>query len=132
MISNSENAIANDLENTEKLKVTFAQIIVCGTAEKPYYNIMWFDHDGCGHIGYGSYYLEYVFKWLSDEFEIEGNIFSADVVPVVHGRWINEGVYVTTAYGSLDVYRCSVCDREITIDDFDSYCPNCGARMDGE
>ena len=56
----------------------------------------------------------------------------ADVVPVVHGRWINEGVYVTTAYGSLDVYRCSVCDREITIDDFDSYCPNCGARMDGE
>ena len=54
---------------------------------------------------------------------------AADVAPVVHGEWINEGVYVTTAYGSLDVYRCSVCDREITIDDFDSYCPNCGADM---
>lgn len=57
---------------------------------------------------------------------------AADVVPVVHGRWINEGVYVTTAYGSLDVYSCSVCGSEITIDGFDSYCPNCGAKMDLE
>lgn len=54
-----------------------------------------------------------------------------DAVPVVHGRWIDEGAYVTTAYGSLDVYQCSNCNREITIDDYDNYCPNCGARMDG-
>ena len=46
------------------------------------------------------------------------------------GRWVDEGEYVTTAYGSLDVKRCSHCDREITIDDFDSYCPNCGAEME--
>lgn len=70
-----------------------------------------------------------IISWL---ISIINEVPVAKVAPVVHGRWINEGVYVTTAYGSLDVYRCSVCDREITIDDFDSYCPNCGARMDGE
>lgn len=55
-----------------------------------------------------------------------------DAVPVVHGRWIDEGAYVTAAYGSLDVYQCSNCNQEITIDDYDNYCPNCGARMDGD
>ena len=57
---------------------------------------------------------------------------AVDAEPVRHGRWINEGVYVTTAYGSLDVYRCSACNSEITIDNYDSYCPNCGAKMDKE
>lgn len=54
-----------------------------------------------------------------------------EYAPVRHGRWVNEGVYVTTAYGSLDVYKCSICNEEITIDGFDSYCPHCGAKMDG-
>ena len=57
---------------------------------------------------------------------------TVDAVPVVHGRWIDEGAYVTAAYGSLDVYQCSNCNQEITIDDYDNYCPNCGARMDGD
>ena len=129
MISNSENAIANDLENTEKLKVTFAQIIVCGTAEKPYYNIMWFDNNGCGYIGYGSYYLEYVFQWLSENFEVECDILSADVAPVVHGRWVwNEECHCwvcSNCYlSALNNYRGWSTES--------NYCPNCGARMDGE
>ena len=128
MISNSENAIANDLENTEKLKVTFAQIIVCGTAEKPYYNIMWFDNNGCGYIGYGSYYLEYVFQWLSENFEVECDILSADVAPVVHGRWVAK----PTMYRHPNArnYYCSECRYEPT--ETKEFCPNCGARMDGE
>lgn len=56
----------------------------------------------------------------------------ADVAPVVHGRWIDRGDYVTTAYGSLPVNRCSECHMDVTLEDFDSYCPNCGARMDGD
>lgn len=51
--------------------------------------------------------------------------------PVRHGRWIDEGEYITTAYGHLDIKRCSCCNREIVIDDFDNYCPCCGAKMDG-
>ena len=56
---------------------------------------------------------------------------AADVAPVVHGRWIDRGDYVTTAYGSLPVNRCSECHMDVTLEDFDNYCPNCGARMDG-
>jgi hypothetical protein len=56
---------------TEKIKTHFAKIIVSGTAEKPYYDILYFDPtDNNYHIGFGSYFLEYVFKWLSEEFEI--------------------------------------------------------------
>lgn len=52
--------------------------------------------------------------------------------PVVHGRWIDRGDYVTTSYGSLPVNMCSECHMDVTLEDFDSYCPNCGARMDGD
>ena len=56
-----------------------------------------------------------------------------DIEIVVRGRWIDKGAYVTTAYGSLDVYTCSNCNMEITIDNFcNNYCPNCGAKMDLE
>jgi hypothetical protein len=51
---------------------------------------------------------------------------SADVQPVKHGRWINEGF--------LNIY-CSNCSK--TPDGWPTpmqtdYCPNCGARMDGD
>lgn len=63
---------------------------------------------------------------------------SADVTPVVHGRWIsltgcaNEGVY------------CSICKKKVWKSDYawcskksrnklrSNYCPNCGAKMDGD
>lgn len=48
------------------------------------------------------------------------------------GKWIDEGYYVTTAYGTLNIYRCSNCNRDITIDGYDSFCPNCGAKMEYE
>lgn len=50
---------------------------------------------------------------------------SADVQPVKHGRWIchdDELLGFTT--------ECSVCHVEGCLDGY--YCPNCGARMDGE
>ena len=53
---------------------------------------------------------------------------AADVAPVVHGRWIDNCCYNT----------CSACGNSVHAwnDDGDlqefSYCPNCGARMDGE
>ncbi len=55
---------------------------------------------------------------------------AADVAPVVHGRWVRH----TMIPGFAD---CSVCkdayvDEEWLIDGKWGYCPNCGARMDGE
>lgn len=56
------------------------------------------------------------------------DIPSADVQPVKHGRWIE----VTPKHS-----RCSVCDTTCLIAVYPiskgaNYCPNCGARMDGD
>lgn len=66
------------------------------------------------HIEY-----EYAAEQLLDE------IPTADVAPVVHGRW-----------DILDGYKtrrvCSVCGWDAPeYGKFYSYCPNCGAKMDG-
>lgn len=51
---------------------------------------------------------------------------TADVVPVVHGEWIYDGV-VTRCSNCGDIEEFEDCQR------WDSnYCPNCGSRMDGE
>ena len=62
---------------------------------------------------------------------------AADVAPVVHGRWVpadGEGE-------TCDEWDCSICERRLTfgeemeideVCELNRYCPNCGARMDGE
>lgn len=55
----------------KKIKTHFAKIFVSGDADKPYFNIMYFDPmDREYHIGFSSYCIENVFEWLSNEFEI--------------------------------------------------------------
>lgn len=63
----------------KRIETNFAKIIVSGTEEKPYYNIMYFDL-GEMYIGFGSYKLELVQKWLREEFDVRMN---DDIVPVV-------------------------------------------------
>ena len=56
---------------------------------------------------------------------------AADVAPVVHGRWVLE----REPDGKPYCFHCSVCDGDfhhIGITVAYDYCPNCGARMDGE
>lgn len=53
-----------------------------------------------------------------------------DAEPVRHGRW---GTYHITGYDGLHptyTVPCSVCAYEARFTY--RYCPNCGARMDGE
>jgi rRNA maturation endonuclease Nob1 len=47
-----------------------------------------------------------------------------EVEPVVHGRWEKHGKHD---------WRCTVCKRGVpySFTGF-NYCPNCGAKMDGE
>ena len=55
---------------------------------------------------------------------------SADVEEVRHGRWI----YVDGDVGYFES-KCSVCNKSTVFlegEDIFSYCPNCGAKMDGE
>lgn len=62
-------------------------------------------------------------------------ILAADVAPVVHGQWIS-----LTECSNAGVY-CSICHKKVYKEDYawcnrknkvrSSYCPNCGAKMDG-
>ena len=60
---------------------------------------------------------------------------AADVAPVVHGRWIEQEDPMLDVY-----YTCSACKEDFYIETTGctekdlflyTYCPNCGARMDG-
>lgn len=60
----------------------------------------------------------------------------ADVVPVVHGRWIVTEEYNDVIEMDVVKYACSACGEyrlsATTLSQATNYCPNCGARMDGE
>lgn len=63
--------LAAEKRNEHKIKTPYARICVSGTPEKPYYGITYFDlTDGEMHSGFGSYSLDFVFKWFAEKFEI--------------------------------------------------------------
>ena len=57
-----------------------------------------------------------------------------DYAPVVHGRWEDS---IDEWFGT-DVYTCSKCRESYVLvegtpkENLWHYCPNCGARMDGD
>ena len=55
------------------------------------------------------------------------NAPTVDAVEVVHGRWINPYM---NRYGH-PCHCCSVCGFKASYQD-KNYCPNCGAKMDGD
>ena len=58
-----------------------------------------------------------------------GKTPTVDAVPVVHGRWIDnldENGYLCNAWR-----KCSVCVG-LNWSKRPNYCPNCGAKMDGD
>ena len=65
-----------------------------------------------------AHYIDAIF--VAEKFPV-----AADVVEVKHGRWIP---FKSEHAG--DIQYCSVCDVGCTWQP--DYCPNCGAKMDGE
>ena len=65
-------------------------------------------------------------------FDIINEQPAADVAPVVHGEWVERADYNFDVY-----YDCSACGESFCFiegvpeENFYSYCPNCGAKMDG-
>lgn len=56
----------------------------------------------------------------------------ADVAPVVHGRWIFDNYTKRLRCSECEAYKPYEMVGDI-VDYWDcDYCPNCGARMDGE
>lgn len=71
-------------------------------------------------------------RYFDVKFDIEQEP-AADVVEVRHGEWIDKP---TGAYGRMQSW-CSACGKHSGIGGIESnrhkpYCPNCGAKMDGE
>lgn len=65
---------------------------------------------------------------LREAIERIQKIESADVAPVVHGEWLPTN--------DDNKKRCNKCDTIVLIAMYPTgnanYCPNCGAKMDGE
>lgn len=52
---------------------------------------------------------------------------AADVIPEKHGKWENK-----LLSKNIIIVKCSVCESEFECNFMQyDYCPNCGARMDG-
>lgn len=72
------------------------------------------------------YYVDETCSAVVSDFEA---IPAADVAPVVHGEWKSNGfggytyTFVCSHCGYVDGYP---------FNDRHKYCPNCGARMDGD
>lgn len=59
---------------------------------------------------------------------------TADVAPVIHGRWVKERQIGNHFMGSGTSFHCSVCGRKAGHNQVKAYhyCPRCGAKMDKE
>lgn len=58
----------------KKIKAIYPHIVVGGKIDKPYYSIQWYDVEKKTMIdAYGSYKLEFVRKWLQEDFEVVEN-----------------------------------------------------------
>lgn len=57
------------------------------------------------------------------------NAPAADVAPVVHAQFIHIGARFA---GGVDWWNCSICGSLVSgVETKFSYCPHCGAKMDG-
>ena len=87
------------------------QATIEALGDVPYVSDTWTDE-----YSIGEYH-----QYKKDKAAIE-SVPSEDVVPVRHGRWRDDDT-------------CSECGEEPLTEyavDIMQYCPNCGARMDGE
>ena len=77
-------------------------------------------------------YMKGTSRYFNVKFDIE-NFPAADAAPVVHGRWLTWAEKFpdksSRKKNGLGVF-CTICGNH--ADSQFDYCPNCGARMDGE
>ena len=74
---------------------------------------------------------EHFINGIESVLEYVENLPAADVAPVRHGRWID--AYPDIEPNPMFMYGiCSECGFEQGISQYLNYCPNCGAKMEGE
>lgn len=71
---------------------------------------------------------------LGEAYGVIQGMKTEDAVPVVHGQW----EWISSTYDRTPCekrYQCSKCHHETIThesDPWEKFCPNCGARMEGE
>lgn len=71
---------------------------------------------------------------LWDAVEAVKHIPTVNAVPVVHGEWS----VIEDDWEDEVCYECSICKKEFAtldetpVENLWNYCPNCGAKMDGD
>ena len=89
--------------------------------------------DAGGVYGRSMKYPEGMFD-CEDVISSVENAPAADVAPVRHGRWEDSA----DEWFGTDVYTCSKCRESYVLvegtpkENLWHYCPNCGAKMDGD
>lgn len=80
---------------------------------------------------------EHPFDWNNDDLaDLFREIKSADVTPVVHGKWIDKGWDGDFSWridgrgNSWHIFECSNCGSKLCGAPKTKFCPNCGAKMD--
>ena len=69
-----EKSVETRCVEENKIKVKDAVIVVTGTKNKPYFSIRYTKvGEDTTYQGFGSYFLNFVFDWLRDDFEIESD-----------------------------------------------------------
>ena len=118
-------------EDKPQIVGAFPQIIVTGTADEPYYKIMYSElADGKIYVGYSSYDLDCVFWFLKEYFgETQARAVDPESLRP-KGRWVYDE-------GNLG-WACSecLCAAHVSFGAISGYilsgfCPNCGAKMEG-
>ena len=54
------------------------------------------------------------------------------MVERLRGKWIWHGEEVHCAAGNFPIKKCKQCKKEMLLDDYDNFCPACGAPMTDE
>ena len=88
--------------------------------------------------------LKAIRNWWPHAVGIKDNIVAAikdmptvDAVEVVHGKWLAMQVEGGDPFDGnstycFDVFQCSECGAHFDVSEAMNYCPNCGAKMDGD
>ena len=137
-MTREETMMVTDDKQKEKIKTPFAKVIVEGRSANSYFSILYFHPaDKDFHIGYSSYYLDYVFNWLNEKFEIveDGNFTFAALRPVsreqVEKVWRGEWKPIERLWKYSHQWQCSRCGQP-TLTDQKQFCDFCGAPMTDE
>ena len=70
-------------------------------------------------------------KWTLQEEAFKRGYEKGKADAVVHGKWEEKQEQISWLEDDVDVFfECSICE---CLSDYSSpYCPNCGAKMDGD